>query len=160
VWGTGDWPAPCSVGDESMVIVPVRPDRRLPDIGAAGSCLRGTSSHKKKAPQGGGPEMIHIVVERTNRLARARAYRLRRRGPGSGRSCSTSRQNAAWLAHYMPQLRHPTCGCSGRVLHRGQSWRCQRVSGGQVLGRDTPRRWPGCRLAGLPDRFGGGAEQT
>jgi hypothetical protein len=43
-----------------MVIVPVRPDRLLPEIGMVGSCLRGTSSHKKKAPRQAGRSQVWV----------------------------------------------------------------------------------------------------
>ena len=66
VWGTGDWPAPCSNCAKSLAKIPVRPDRRLPDVVAIGSFLRGSSSHKKKAPQGGGARIRNKTAGRVH----------------------------------------------------------------------------------------------
>jgi hypothetical protein len=59
----------------------------------------------KRKPRTSGAE-IHVVVERISAPDRARAYSLRRRNPGSGRSCNTFRQNAAWLGHCARQPPH------------------------------------------------------
>jgi hypothetical protein len=49
-----------------MEIIALRPDRRLPDVVAIGSFLRGSESHKKKAPQGGGARIRNKTAGRVH----------------------------------------------------------------------------------------------